>query len=898
MSRGTDDTEVEGGESGHDPTLAASDAVASGGESGPRIRPSQPSPHAAPDYPELLEVDPAHYVINREIARGGMGRIQVARDRRLGRDVAVKEVLTRSGSHARRFEREVRITAQLQHPSIISIHEAGTWPTGEPFYAMRLVHGRSLDEVIAAAKTFNERLALLPNVLAIADAMAYAHGQRVIHRDLKPRNIVVGEFGETVVIDWGLAKKLAHAEIVDEANPDEVEPGSSNDSAANEGETTVGDVLGTPAYMPPEQAAGRAVDERADVYAIGAILYHVLAARAPFVAESNAELIAAVYTGPPEPLLDLAPSAPRELVTIVERAMARDPAQRYATAQSLADDLRRFQTGQLVGAHRYSLRQLLGRWFVRQRTAVIAGGSAAVVAVVIGIVALRSVIIAEQLAEDQRSLAIADRKTAEGLMQFMLEDLHPRLEQVGKLDLLDTVARRAAKYYDARGDAGSDEDLLLSAKARSHIADVMVSRGDLRSALSEQEKAKAMLQSLVARSPTVVKYQAAALEVEYEIGAIQAAQGNGPAALLHYREALASAERLSAAHPNDPGPRHALHRGHSLVASAFSDRGDLDGALVEYRSALAAAAGSHELLNAHARLGEVLWLRDQVDEALREHRAALEIGEREAAKDPKNVIWLNHVAASRFSIGRALLYQKHPDDALPEFRASEAMYARLLKIEPSSTVAQVGRAWNADQIGVVLLGKSDLAGALVELRGGHAIWMELVATDPSNTDWQRGLSVLANKLGDVQLAMKNPGDALMSYRAALVEREKLVARDPLNEKWRRDLYYSHIKLAGAYAVMAGKQDEMIAELRKALAIADDSVVRNPTNSSSIDDLMKTHLKLGVAMEAAKDVESARTEYRAALTIAREAAAKPNANPSWQVAVDAITAELAKLDRTR
>src|SRR5439155_14543670 len=152
------------------------------------------------------------------------------------------------------------LTARLEHPSIVAVHEAGRWPSGEPFYAMRLVRGRSLDRVLASATTREARLALVANVLAVADAIGYAHTQQIIHRDLKPHNVMVGDFGETVVIDWGLAKDLAADE-------------ESLEASGELGGTVVGSVLGTPSYMPPEQARGEAVDETADVYAIGAMLY-------------------------------------------------------------------------------------------------------------------------------------------------------------------------------------------------------------------------------------------------------------------------------------------------------------------------------------------------------------------------------------------------------------------------------------------------------------------------------------------------------------------------------------------------------------------------------------------------------------------------------------------------
>src|SRR5262249_52986488 len=156
-------------------------------------------------------------------------------------------------SHAQgggpRFAREMRITARLQHPSIVPLYEAGRWPTGEPFFAMKLVQGESFSAVIAKTTSLAQRLALVPHLGAVAEAIAYAHGRGVIHRDLKPSNVIVGAFGETVVIDWGLAKRLDDTDVEAAASP----------AAADVALTQEGRAIGTPCYMPPEQARGERV---------------------------------------------------------------------------------------------------------------------------------------------------------------------------------------------------------------------------------------------------------------------------------------------------------------------------------------------------------------------------------------------------------------------------------------------------------------------------------------------------------------------------------------------------------------------------------------------------------------------------------------------------------------
>jgi len=322
-------------------------------------------PGVEEDYVSLLTTSHNNYQFVAEIARGGMGRIVAARDRRLHRPVAIKEMLRRGRNYEKRFEREVFITARLQHPSIVSVYEAGRWTTGEAFFAMKHVAGRSLEVVIAESKTLAARLALLPRVFSAADALGYAHGQGVIHRDLKPANVLIGEFGETVVIDWGLAKELPRPG--EAAEPDVPMAWRYEDL------TVAGTVVGTPTYMAPEQARGLPVDATADVYSLGAMLYHVLSGRRPYTGKDPSDILRKVASAPPEPLARVARGAPAELVAIVEKAMAREPMHRYPSARELAAELSRYQTGQMVAAYDYTAADRCFRWISRHRVVVAAG---------------------------------------------------------------------------------------------------------------------------------------------------------------------------------------------------------------------------------------------------------------------------------------------------------------------------------------------------------------------------------------------------------------------------------------------------------------------------------------------------------------------------------------------
>ena len=301
---------------------------------------------------ESVGVDRVRYELAGEHARGGLGRILRARDVLLDRPVAVKELLSGGDEAEARFIREALITARLQHPAIVPVHDMGRSADGKPFYTMKMVSGRSLAEIIEQTEDFAERLSLIPNIVAIAEAMAYAHGRGVIHRDLKPSNILIGPFGETVVVDWGLAADL------EQSRRRSLCVSSAYEVAAS-GLTVDGAVLGTPEYMPAEQAEGKSVDERADVYAIGAILYHLLAGSPPYEGSTSKEVLAKLVRREPVPIEQREPDTPPELAAIVRTAMARDPRERYASATELAADLERFRTGQRVTAHLYSRWSLL-----------------------------------------------------------------------------------------------------------------------------------------------------------------------------------------------------------------------------------------------------------------------------------------------------------------------------------------------------------------------------------------------------------------------------------------------------------------------------------------------------------------------------------------------------------
>ena len=359
------------------------------------------------DSPSLAQIptwpvsEPERYVLSGEWAVGGLGRILEASDRRLDRRVAIKQLLRGGADAEARFIREALITARLQHPSIVPIYDLGEDASGKPFYAMKMISGRTLAELALEKSSLEERYALIPHVIAVADAIAYAHQQNIVHRDLKPSNVMIGDFGETLVIDWGVA--------VDLRGRASTGAPSSSYEVAVAGLTAQGAVIGTPEYMAPEQARGQPVDERADIYALGAILYFVLCKAPPFEGETSREILSQIVSGAPMPLQRRQRGIATELAAIASKAMARDPAQRYTSARQMSEDLKRFQSGQLVSAHRYSMPLRFWRWAKRHRLPLASMAALAL----LGAISANRIVRERNVAQKQWRIAEEQRRVAE-----------------------------------------------------------------------------------------------------------------------------------------------------------------------------------------------------------------------------------------------------------------------------------------------------------------------------------------------------------------------------------------------------------------------------------------------------------------------------------------------------
>jgi WD40 repeat protein len=375
---------------------------------------------------------PGRYTIQGVHGRGGQARVLRALDGHIGREVALKELLpdTQSGEGSSpwtsphsipgvvRFLREARVTGQLEHPNIVPVYELGRRQDGTLYYTMRLVRGETLAQKLKACRTLAERLKLLGVFWDLCKAIAYAHSRGVVHRDIKPSNVMVGEFGETVILDWGIAKVRGKRDIGAREIKHELKLIAEDEIE----KTAAGAAMGTPAYMSPEQAQGLIdqIDERSDVWGLGAVLYEILCGQPPHTGKTRQEVLVKAGRKPPRPVREVCPEAPAELAAIAQKALQFDPKMRYQSARELAEDVGAYMTGEKVAAHHYTTWELVRR-FAAQHKAALAAALSILLVLIVALVAVSLALRSE--AEAHRAESAARESEQQALRQEHLERL-------------------------------------------------------------------------------------------------------------------------------------------------------------------------------------------------------------------------------------------------------------------------------------------------------------------------------------------------------------------------------------------------------------------------------------------------------------------------------------------
>jgi serine/threonine protein kinase len=624
---------------------------------------ARPDGEADPDRTATYSVgtatsDGQRFRVLRPHARGGLGAVFVAMDTELHREVALKQILD---SHAddetsrHRFLLEAEITGGLEHPGIVPVYGLGAHGDGRPYYAMRLIRGDSLKEAIERfhadeptrrdpGRRSLELRKLLRRFLDVCNAIDYAHSRGVLHRDIKPGNIIVGRHGETLVVDWGLAKATGRSD------PSSGERTLSPSSASGSAETLPGSALGTPAYMSPEQAEGdlEHLGPRSDVYSLGATLYCLLTGRPPFQGEA-ADVIRAVHRGEFRPPRQLDPTIDAALEAACLKAMALKPQDRYGSCRALADDIERWMADEPVTAWREPISRRARRWAKRHRTPV----TAAAVALVAGVIGLGSVAgvqarannrlrdanaaIKQSLAETreaqaQTRAALAQseesRQQAEAVSDFLVQAFRsPDPSQDG----------RQVKVVDVLDQAGErlDREFAGSQATRGALLNAL---GNTFWGLGLNDRSISLLsQSRAVREAALGPDHTDTLRSRNDLARVYSAAGRLPEAIALHAETVKLQEtRL--------GPDHTdTLKGRDYLAIAYAMAGRQPEAIALFEATLegrrARLGPDHpDTLESGNNLGIGYWLAGRTSEAIALLEATLKLCEAKLGPDHPNTL--------------------------------------------------------------------------------------------------------------------------------------------------------------------------------------------------------------------------------------------------------------------
>jgi serine/threonine-protein kinase len=514
-------------------------------------------------------------------AKGGLGEVHLALDEELQRNVALEEIQERFADDAdsrRRFVREAQITGNLEHPGVVPVYGLLADPDGRPIYAMRFIKGESLHDAITGfhladkdrRRDPGERSlafrGLLSRFVAVCNAVAYAHSRGVIHRDLKPGNVMLGAYGETLVVDWGLARVLVQPDP--ELTPHSLVRVQDADMA-----TQLGKALGTPAYMPPEQARGEhdRVGIQSDVFALGATLYALLTGKAPYRDLEQAKL--GDFAAPRQ----VNALVPRALEAVCRKAMAARPEERYATARALAEDVEHWLADEPVTAHREPVTVRLRRWGRRNRTLVTSG----VVRLVAGVLGLS---VGLWAVDRERARTKAEWERAEENFEqarlavdecFGLANDDPLFQGEHMRKVRQQLLRKTLPFYERFTAERPEEEPLLARQAEYlHRVALITAEIDRKAdALKSYERARDIRMALSQAHPEVTEYQNFLALTLNDLSVLQTKDGNPQGALKSIAEAIRVNLALHQREPSNQQFRKNLRNTHWSRAETLAALG-------------------------------------------------------------------------------------------------------------------------------------------------------------------------------------------------------------------------------------------------------------------------------------------------------------------------------------
>jgi serine/threonine-protein kinase len=722
---------------------------------------------------DALDPKSERYTLNRLHSKGGLGQVWLALDRSLEREVALKEIRPERADNPSvwaRFVREARVTGLLEHPGIVPIYELSRrTDTGRPFYTMRFVRGRTMGEAIAAYHAKHpggaaplDLQALLNALVSVANAIAFAHAKGVIHRDLKPDNVVLGDFGEVILLDWGLAKLAGAREAP--------APGAGGLDAEplESGGTVEGQVLGTPAYMAPEQAAGRldAVGPASDVYGLGAILHEILTGKPPVEGSDTTDVLRRAAHEPRPRARTLRPDTPAALDAICAKALAFARGNRYGSARAFADDVRRYLADEPVSAWREPLSRRAARWAKHHRT-LVASLSVLIVVALVG-VSVGAVLLGRKNREieQERTRAEENFRMAKGAVDRYLTQVADSSELKAKgLEGLRTNLFGSARDFYTRfvamrqGDAAALGDL---ASAHLNLGNISRQTGDTKQAEASMREARSLYETRFRREPEVTDartdliaasgnlalllnesgrpqdaaeefgkavqlieqappaaqkndlFLSGAANVYDNLGVLDMAQHRPEESEASAKKGLALRERLAALHPDREDYQSSLLKSDANLATLYDTTGREREALPHLERAAAIGATlyaahpentdfANDLGTIYNNLGGTYTLTGRMEDALRAHQRALAIRETLAAEHPALLDPQLYLAGSYVNLGELETRADRGAAALPYLDKAEAVLAGVLSKTPKHEVARFYTAyalsWRARALG-------------------------------------------------------------------------------------------------------------------------------------------------------------------------------------------------------